>query len=159
MKTLTRGQLARACGVGIEAIRFYERQGLLPAPPRSAAGYRRFSESMVHRLRFIRRAKDLGFSLKEIGELLALHDNPHGDRAEVKALTEAKVLEIEHRIRDLERMHGVLAQLAAECSGVGPISGCPIIHALADEEFHDNSLTGTPDDERHAPSSRTRRRG
>ena len=133
MKTLTRGQLARACGIGIEAIRFYERQGLLPPAPRTGAGHRRFDPSIVPRLQFIRRAKDLGFNLREIGELLALHDEPHGDRAGVKALTEAKLAEIETRLRDLGRMRDVLAQLASECSGQGPVSGCPIIHALAHE--------------------------
>ena len=134
MKTFTRSQLARACGVGIEAIRFYEREGLLAPPPRSAAGYRRFDEHDLHRLHFIRKSKDLGFTLKEIGELLALHDDQSGDRAAVKALTEAKVGEIDRKIRNLSRIREVLAQLAAECSGSGPLSGCPIIHALADDE-------------------------
>lgn len=130
MKPLTRGQLAKACGIGIEAIRFYERQGLLPPAPRSGAGYRRFHPSTVPRLEFIGRAKNLGFSLREIGELLALHDDPHGDRARVKALTETKLAEIERKLHDLARIRDVLAELAQECSGEGPISGCPIIHAL-----------------------------
>lgn len=131
MKTLTRGQLARACDVGVETIRFYERQGLLPPPPRSATGYRHFSTDTVDRLNFIRRAKELGFNLKEIRELLALHDDEHGDRASVKAITEAKLSEIIGKIRDLQRMQTVLSHLATECSGTGPIGGCPIIHALA----------------------------
>lgn len=143
MKTLSRGQLAKACGIGIEAIRFYERQGLLPPAPRTAAGYRRFDASAVPRLQFIGRAKTLGFSLREIGELLALHDDPHGDRARVKALTEAKLVEIERKLHDLARIRGVLADLAHECSGEGPISGCPIIHALT----HDTGEASTEQSE------------
>ena len=128
--TLSIGQLARSCNLGIEAIRFYEREGLLPTPQRTPAGYRQFPIDSVQRLNFIRRAKDLGFTLSEIRELLALHDDPHGDRAQVKALTESKLAQIERKIHDLTRMRDALSHLAAECSGVGPISGCPIIQAL-----------------------------
>lgn len=130
---MTRGQLARHCGVGPETIRFYERQGLIPAAPRSSAGYRRFDTEAVSRLTFIRRAKALGFSLPEISELLALHDNPRGDRAGVKTLTESKLAEIEGKIADLERMRSALSELAEQCSGHGPVDGCPIIEALADD--------------------------
>lgn len=132
MTTLTRGQLARACGVGPETIRFYERQGLIPEAPRSRSGYRRFGESAVNRLRFIRRAKSLGFSLPEIRELLALQDDPGGDRGRVKQITETKLREIEAKIADLESMRAALADLADQCSGHGPVSGCPIIETLAD---------------------------
>ena len=130
MNTLSIGQLARACGLGIETIRFYEREGLLPPPQRTAAGYRKFSTDSVQRLNFIRRAKEVGFTLDEIRELLALHDDPHGERTRVKALTEAKLAQIERKILDLSRMRDVLAHLATECSGVGPVSSCPIIQAL-----------------------------
>lgn len=132
MNTFTRGQLARACGVGPETIRFYERQGLIPEAPRSSGGYRRFSEDAVSRLLFIRRAKSLGFSLPEIGELLALQDDPGGDRARVKQITESKLHEIEAKIADLESMRVALSELAEQCSGHGPVSGCPIIETLAD---------------------------
>lgn len=133
MSTMTRGQLAKRCGVGPETIRFYERRGLIPEAPRSQGGYRRFGAEAVSRLVFIRRAKALGFSLPEIGELLALHDNPGGDRGRVKALTEAKLDEVEAKMADLERMRSVLAELAEQCSGHGPVDGCPIIEALADD--------------------------
>lgn len=133
MNTMTRGQLARHCGVGPETIRFYERQGLIPEAPRSSGGYRRFGPEAVNRLIFIRRAKALGFSLPEIGELLALHDNPDGERARVKSLTESKLAEIEAKMADLERMRAALGELARQCSGRGPVDGCPIIEALADE--------------------------
>lgn len=131
MKTMTRGQLARLCGVGPETIRFYERRGLLPEVPRSSAGYRRFGTDAVNRLVFIRRSKSLGFSLPEIHELLSLHDNPGEERARVKVITESKLAEIEGKIADLERMQSVLSELARQCSGRGPVRGCPIIDALA----------------------------
>lgn len=129
---MTRGQLARRCGVGPETIRFYERRGLLPEAPRSSGGYRRFDEAAVNRLEFIRRAKALGFSLPEIAELLSLHDEPGGDRARVKQITDSKLEEIEAKLRDLERMRAALSRLAEQCSGHGPIEGCPIVEALAD---------------------------
>ncbi|HSH42460.1 MAG TPA: MerR family DNA-binding protein [Arenicellales bacterium] len=146
MATLTRGQLARICGVGPETIRFYERRGLLPEAPRSSAGYRRFGEDSVKRLRFIRRAKSLGFSLPEISELLALQDEPGGDRARVKQITESKLREIEAKISDLESMRAALSELAEQCSGHGPVSGCPIIETLADGDAP-APAAATPDKE------------
>lgn len=139
---MTRGQLARRCGVGPETIRFYERRGLIPEAPRTHSGYRRFGAEAVSRLTFIRRAKELGFSLPEIAELLALHDHPGGDRARVKALTETKLSEIEARIADLGRMRSALAGLSEQCSGHGPVDGCPIIEALAD-----GTAAGSSDDQ------------
>jgi len=143
---MTRGQLARRCNVGPETIRFYERRGLIPEAPRSRAGYRRFGGEAVKRLVFIRRAKSLGFSLPEIGELLSLHDRPDGDRARVKELTESKLTEIEAKIADLQRMRATLSELAEQCSGHGPVSDCPIIDAIADEA---DGTTSTRDT--HAP--------
>jgi len=131
MKTLTRGQLAEASEVGPETIRFYEQKGLLLPSERSSNGYRRYSTHAVHRLRFIRRAKNLGFDLKQIRDLLSLHDDPNASRAGVKALTQDKLNEIDRRIQDLQRMRDVLSQLATDCSGRGKIGGCPIIQALA----------------------------
>ena len=137
MKTLTRGQLARASAVGPETIRFYEREGLLPPSDRSGNGYRQYTAEAVHRLRFIRRAKHLGFDLGEIRELLSLHDDPNASRADVKALTRSKLEEIDRRIDDLSRMRNVLSRLETECSGRGRISGCPIIQALEFCEAND----------------------
>ena len=133
MTTLTRGQLARSTRIGTEAIRFYEREGLLPAVVRAANGYRHYPAETVQRLNFITRAKRLGFNLREIKELLSLHDNPQASRADVKALTESKLVEIENRLADLQRMRDVLAKLSAQCSGHGPIGGCPIIQVLDDD--------------------------
>ena len=156
MNTLTRGQLARLCHVGAEAIRFYERQGLLPSPARSASGYRRFTQDAVDRLNFIRRAKNLGFNLKEIRELLELQDDPHRDRSHVKAITESKLAEVVTKISDLERMRAVLDGLVADCSGSGPIEGCPIIHALARDKPLATPTTEHSDDDNHSSSARRR---
>ena len=131
MRPITIGGLARATGVGVETIRFYEREGLLSEPPRNESGYRQYRPDAVERLGFIRRAKVLGFSLGEIRELLGLAE-PTGERARVKALTEHKLAEIERRIDELRRMRRALSELDRQCSGHGPVNGCPIIEALSD---------------------------
>lgn len=125
------GQLARTAETGVETIRFYERRGLMPEPPRTSSGYRRYPLDAAERLRFIQRAKRLGFTLDEIGSLLRLEAG--GDRAEVKKIALAKLGEIETRIADLERMRATLCELTQRCSGHGPVAGCPIIGALAEE--------------------------
>jgi len=127
------GQLARAASTGVETIRFYERRGLMPEPPRTTSGYRRYPLDAADRLRFIHRAKRLGFTLNEIAALLELEEG--GDRAEVKAIAQAKLEEIEARIADLQRMRVTLDDLTRRCSGHGPVVGCPIIEALADEDY------------------------
>ena len=130
---LTIGRLARRAAVGIDTVRFYERRGLLPDPERTPSGYRLYPESIVDRIRFIRRAKDLGFSLDEIESLLDLHD--HGGRkSTVKALTKKKLAEIDARIEDLARIRDALRELDVRCTGHGDVAGCPIIDALASEE-------------------------
>ncbi|MDZ7829019.1 MAG: MerR family DNA-binding protein [Halofilum sp. (in: g-proteobacteria)] len=133
MSTLSIGRLAKSTGVGVETIRFYEREGLLEAPARTASGYRQYTPDAVSRLGFIRRAKQLGFSLGEIRELLSLA-GAEGDRAQVKALTEHKLAEIERRIEELHRMRAALAELNRQCSGRGPVAGCPIIEALDEQD-------------------------
>lgn len=135
-KTMTIGRLANAASVGVETIRFYEREGLLEAPRRTASGYRMYPPETTERLGFIRRAKALGFSLAEIRELLGLAE-PQGSRARVKALTEHKLAEIERRIDELRRMREALADLNLQCSGHGPVEGCPIIEALSEEQGHE----------------------
>jgi MerR family mercuric resistance operon transcriptional regulator len=134
MRALTIGQVARQAGVGVETVRFYERQGLLDAPPRRASGYRQYAPEMVTRLRFIRRAKALGFALKEIWELLSLRVAPETTCGEVKARAEAKMADIDAKLQDLQRMKAALGQLAAACSGSGPTSLCPILDALESPE-------------------------
>jgi len=132
MDRLSIGRLAKSSGVGVETIRFYEREGLLEAPARTASGYRQYTPDAIARLGFIRRAKQLGFSLGEIRELLSLA-SADGDRAQVKALTEHKLVEIEQRIEELRRMRAALAELNHQCSGHGPVEGCPIIESLDEE--------------------------
>ena len=130
---LTIGRLAKRAAVGIDTVRFYERRGLLPNPERTPAGYRLYPESIVDRIRFIRRAKDLGFSLDEVESLLDLHD--HGGRkSAVKALAKKKLAEIDARIEDLARIRDVLRELDGRCSGHGDVAGCPIIDAISSEE-------------------------
>ncbi len=130
MQTLTIGKLARQSGLAVETLRYYERRGLINPCERTASGYRLYQPEAGQRLRFIRRAQALGFSLDEIAELLALSDNPAKSAAEVKALTRAKIHDIDTRIQDLERMKQGLAALEAHCPGKGSTADCPILHAL-----------------------------
>jgi MerR family mercuric resistance operon transcriptional regulator len=134
MKPLTIGQVARQAGVGVETVRFYERQGLLEEPSRRESGYRQYPEEVVAQLRFIKRAKELGFALKEIKELLALRVDPAITCAEVKRQTEAKIADIEGKITSLLRMKKALVRLTAVCRGQGPTSECPILDALGKDE-------------------------
>ena len=134
MKALTIGQVARHAGVGIETVRFYERQGLLEEPARKQSGYRQYGEDVVARLRFIRRAKELGFSLKEIKELLALRVDPTTTCAEVRSKAAAKIADVEQKIEALQRIRKALVKLTAVCRGRGPTSECPILDALDKDE-------------------------
>ncbi len=129
-KPLTIGKLAGRAGVGVETVRFYERQGLLAEPDRRASGYREYDEGVVARLRFIRRAKELGFTLKEVADLLTLRHDPAATRSDVREKVRAKVEDIEARVRDLQRIKGVLLGLAETCHGSGPADDCPILRAI-----------------------------
>lgn len=131
MSALTIGKVAQQAGVGVETVRFYTREGLLPEPPRRSFGFRTYPTETVQRLQFIQRAKQLGFSLKEIRELLDLRVSPDVTCADVRRLATTKVVDIEDRIRDLQRMRKALRSLAEHCQGDGPISGCPILDHLA----------------------------
>jgi MerR family copper efflux transcriptional regulator len=124
------GQVAKQADVGIETIRFYERKGLLAQPPRLHDAYREYPKEAVAKIRFIKRAKDLGFSLSEIAELLALETNPHATCADVKHRAVAKIAAIQQRLNDLHTMKRALGRLVASCSGKGPIDHCPIIECF-----------------------------
>ena len=137
METLSIGQVARRAGVGVETVRFYEREGLLEEPPRRASGYRQYSEQVVKRIHFIKRAQQLGFSLKEITELLMLRVDGHTSCEEVKQHTEAKIAEVERKLVELQRMRQALLQVAALCTGEGPASACPMLDALDQQETQD----------------------
>lgn len=132
--SVTIGQLAKAAGVGVETVRFYEREGLLVEPPRRRSGYRQYPREAIARVRFIRRAKDLGFTLKEIAELLALRIAPDKSCADVRAIANAKIADVEAKIHDLTRIKGALETLARACRGKGPTSECPILDAIVQTE-------------------------
>lgn len=126
------GQLARRAGVGIDTIRYYERNGLLAPRGRLASGYRRYGEIELAQLRFIRRAQKLGFTLKEIAALLGL--SAKHDVAQIRSSAASKLADVDERIADLQRVRAGLAQLVAACPGHGQAADCPILKALSDDE-------------------------
>lgn len=134
MSILTIGQVAKKTGVGVETLRYYEREGLVEEPPRRESGYRQYPEEVVKRIHFIKRAQQLGFSLKEIAELFALRVDPTTPSREVKRRAEAKLADIEHKIEELLRMKQALEHITHLCTGQGPISKCPIIDALDQQD-------------------------
>ena len=134
MEALTIGEVAKAAEVGIETVRFYEREGLIAEPPRRQSGYRQYPPDTVRRLRFIRRAKDLGFTLKEIRELLDLRVDPTRSCADVRTLAKAKMVDIEAKMLDLARIQAALTELVRTCRGKGPTSACPILDAVDEQE-------------------------
>jgi MerR family mercuric resistance operon transcriptional regulator len=134
MEILSIGQVARRAGVGVETVRYYEREGLLEEPPRRASGYRQYSEEVVKRIGFIKRAKELGFSLKEIIELLLLRVDAQTSCDEVKQRTEAKIAEVERKVAELQRMRQALLQVHSLCTGPGPTGRCPMLEALDQQE-------------------------
>lgn len=140
---LTSGQAAKAAGVGVETLRFYEREGLLPAPTRRGSGYRVYPRETVDRLAFIKRAKRLGFTLKEIRELLRLRDDPEAGRRDVREKTAAKVADLDAAIADLQAKRRELLALASECSGDGPAADCPIVVGLSHGDDEPPKTKGT----------------
>lgn len=131
MAKLRTAEVARLAGVNIETLRFYERKGILPEPPRRASGYRDYPPETVERVRFIKRAQELGFSLSEIQELLGLRELAGAKSARVRKVAEAKLEEIDHKIRDLEAMKQSLSELLCSCDGRKAIASCPIIQSLS----------------------------
>ncbi len=125
---LTIGQLAREAGVNVETVRYYQRRGLLPEPPRPPGGIRRYSAETVARIRFIKRAQRLGFTLTEIGELLSLGE---GHCHEVQALARRKYQSIEARIRDLETMAVALRALLSQCERGESSPRCALVERLS----------------------------
>jgi Hg(II)-responsive transcriptional regulator len=130
---MTIGRLAKNSGVSIDTVRFYERRGLIAEPHRTPSNYRVYPEEDVTRLRFIKKSKELGFSLSEIKELLALRSGSSASKADIKQKTENKIKDIRQKIKDLSRILTALEHLAATCDGQGPISDCPIIGALEEQ--------------------------
>lgn len=131
--TMKIGEFAHRADVNIDTVRYYERQGLLPPPARLPSGYRRYVPSDVARLRFVRRAKALGFTLVEIRELLALSARREDDMGDLKTAATEKLADVETRLAELTRIRDGLRTLVASCPGHGALEQCPILNALAEE--------------------------
>ena len=134
MNGLTTSEVARRSGVNLQTIRYYEKRGLLPKPPRSPSGYRAFHHDTVRRVRFVKRAQELGFLLEEIKDLLTLRVAPGTTCGQIRQCAQGKIGEIDGKIRNLRRMKKALERLAASCSGTGPAGECPILESLDPEE-------------------------
>jgi len=130
MESFSIGHVARRACVGVETIRFYEREGLLEEPARTTSGYRQYGIGAVKQIRFIKRAQQLGFSLKEIRELLTLRVEKQTECAQVKERAETKLAEVEQKIIELQRMRQALLQVASLCRGEESSSCCPLLDAL-----------------------------
>ena len=133
MQGLKVGEVAQRAGVNLQTVHYYERRGLLPKPPRTDSNYRAYPADAVLRVRFIKRAQDLGFTLKEIQELLSLRAAPRARCGDVCERAEAKVRDIDEKVRTLQAMRTALTKLVGECSGSGPVTKCPILEALDSE--------------------------
>ena len=129
---MTVGQLAHRGDVNVETIRYYERRGLLPAARRTSSGYRQYDDEAVVRIRFIKRAQELGFSLREIQELLALRVRHGAACAAVERKTREKIAVVREKIDDLERIRRSLERLDAACRARKATEDCPILEALED---------------------------
>ena len=131
MKAMTIGKAAKRAGVGVETIRFYERRGLIPQPPKPATGgFRDYPAATLSQIRFIREAQDLGFSLEEISDLMSLRADPKANCAQVQRRAEAKLAEVEEKIERLKGMGQALERLIEACPGKGALGACSIIETL-----------------------------
>lgn len=128
MKAMKIGEVAKCCGVGIETIRFYEREGLLQEPERRPSGYRQYDESTIKRLEYIGRAKELGFTLAEIRELLELSFAVHQGCVHIRQRAEAKITDIEIKLRSLQKMRRSLRSIVNQCKKKDSPHECPLVH-------------------------------
>lgn len=135
MKSLTVGAVAKRAGVNLQTLHYYERRGLLPPARRSDGNYRLYDEDGIRRVRFIKRAQGLGFTLEEIKELLSLRAEPREKCNEVRVRAEAKLADVEERIRSLGAIREALGSLIDECTERRPASECPILSALDSDDF------------------------
>ena len=131
---LTIGKIANQAGVNTDTLRYYEREGIIAKPVRNGSNYRVYSEDAVLRVRFVKRAQELGFSLAEIKELLELRISEEASCGNVRDQAQAKIEDLDGKISSLRAMRRVLLQLVARCSGEGPVSECPILEALDTEK-------------------------
>ena len=130
---LMTGELAKRAGVNVETLRFYERKGLLPSPPRRGSGYRQYPAESVRRIRFIKRAQELGFTLEEVRELLSLRGRSGAMPSDVRTRAQRKLADIRRKIDDLKAIERALGLLTDSCTGDGPLDECPILHHLEGE--------------------------
>ncbi len=130
METYSIGQLAKKAKVNLETIRYYERRGLLPEPPRNKSGHRQYSIKDLRRTEFIKRTQSLGFSLHEISDLLSLKVESGKTCADVQQRVKFKLIDIEEKLGTLQRMREVLLKLETNCPGKGPLNECPILKTL-----------------------------
>jgi Hg(II)-responsive transcriptional regulator len=142
MERLTIGELAKRAHVNRETVRYYERRRLLPRPVRSMSGYRVFSDDALRRLRFIRHAKVLGFSLNEIKELLTLRVNSLDACDRVRDRTQAKIRDIDKKIRSLKQMKDALSELVTACARRGKTNDCPILDSLDANGWFEQHIGG-----------------
>lgn len=136
---LTRGAVSKLTGCNLETIRYYEQIGLMPPPPRSAGGHRLYDDTLLRRLKFIRRSRDLGFSLEEIRSLLSLVDGGRYTCAEVKDLTVDHLRSVRSKIGDLKALERTLKEMVSKCVG-DEVPDCPVIDAL----FRDDARVQNP---------------
>lgn len=134
-ETMTIGEVAKRSDVNIQTIRFYERKGLVLPATRSDSGYRQYTDEAVRRVRFIKHAQEIGFSLREVANLLSLQVVTESTCGDVKTQAEEKISDIDEKIRKLEEMKAALGRLVEKCDGVGPVSECPILEALEEVEI------------------------
>ena len=138
MKTMTISHAARQAEVGIETIRFYERRGLIKQPPKPvSSGFRVYPEETVQRIRFIRQAQEIGFSLREIDELLSLRADPAADSSDVRERAINKRAEVKQKIEHLQKIHGALEELISACPGKGALRQCSIMETLISASTRD----------------------
>ncbi|MEX0745486.1 MAG: MerR family DNA-binding protein [Phycisphaeraceae bacterium] len=139
MNGLRTGELATQAHVHVETLRFYERRGLLPEPPRRGS-YRAYPPEAVERVRFIKRAQELGFTLSEIKQLLELGTDEQTTCADVKQRAQAKIADVREKRRDLQRMEQALVKLAAACPGKGSVDDCPILGLIEFEKANNGAF-------------------
>ncbi len=132
---MTIGKLAKAAEVNLQTIRYYERIGLFPKPRTKESGYREYTEQDLSRLVFVKKAKELGFSLKEIAQLLTLKVDKRKTCADVREMAESSIIMIQEKIQTLEKFTEALKKLSAQCHGTGPTSECPILEFLNGEHL------------------------
>jgi Hg(II)-responsive transcriptional regulator len=130
MKLMRIGEVAKCSGVGIETIRYYEREGLLAAPKRQPSGYRQYDESVIARLQFVRRTKELGFTLAEIKELLSLWFNVSTKCVHIRQRAKQKIDDIDEKLRSLQKMKRSLKKIVAECETRSSVKACPLLVGL-----------------------------